>query len=74
MSSQQEISENIKDTSNHPWNQHYPEDYEVVRNLYDIFTFGNELYMYTSYDTCIMCERLKILLTHSLMSSQINTV
>ena len=47
--------------------QHYPDDYvqalsiktdyEVVRKLYDIFTYGDELYMYTRYD--IMDEEIQ---------------
>ena len=60
MSSQQMnemINEYIKDRRNDFWFQHYPEDYEVVRKLYDIFTCGDELYMYTRYD--IMCEEIQ---------------
>ena len=60
MSSQQMnemINNYIKHTRNDFWFQHYPEDYEVVRKLYDIFTCGDELYMYTRYD--IMCEEIE---------------
>ena len=46
MSSHQEIREYIKHRRNDLWYQHYPEDYEVVRKLYDIFTCGNELFEY----------------------------
>ena len=70
MSSQQMnemINNYIKHTRNDLWFQHYPKDYaqalsgktdyEVVRKLYDIFTCGDELYMYTRYD--IMCEEIQ---------------
>ena len=61
MSSQQQMNEMINDyiklTRNDFWFQHYPEDYEVVRKLYDIFTCGDKLYMYTRYD--IMCEEIQ---------------
>ena len=30
--------------------QHFPEDYKVVRKLYDIFTRGDEMFEYTCYD------------------------
>lgn len=35
-SAQQEIKAYIKDTLHDPYYQHYPEDYAVVRKLYDI--------------------------------------
>ena len=60
MSSQQMnemINEYIKGRRNDFWFQHYPEDYEVVRKLYDIFTCGDELFEYTRYD--IMCEEIE---------------
>ena len=56
-SQQQEIREYIKHRRNDLWYQHYPEDYEVVRKLYDIFTRGDELFEYTRYD--IMCEEIE---------------
>ena len=60
MSSQQMnemINEYIKDRRNDFWFQNYPEDYDVVRKLYDIFTCGDELFEYTRYD--IMCEEIE---------------
>ena len=51
------INNYIKQTRNDLWFQHYPKDYEVVRKLYDIFTCGDELFMYTRYD--IMCEEIQ---------------
>ena len=51
------INNYIKHTRNDLWFQHYPKDYEVVRKLYDIFTCGDELFMYTRYD--IMCEEIQ---------------
>ena len=60
MSSQQMnemINEYIKGRRNDFWFQHYPEDYDVVRKLYDIFTCGDELFEYTRYD--IMCEEIE---------------
>ena len=57
MSSQQESNKYIKHRRNDLWYQYYPEGYEVVRKLYDIFTCGDELYMYTRYD--IMCEGIQ---------------
>lgn len=40
-----EIQEDIIHTFNDPYHAHYPEDYKVVRTLYDIFTCGDEQYM-----------------------------
>ena len=51
------INNYIKHTRNDLWFQHYPEDYEVVRKLYDIFTCGDELFEYTCYDK--MCEGIQ---------------
>ena len=51
------INNYIKHTRNDLWFQHYPKDYEIVRKLYDIFTCGDELFMYTRYD--IMCEEIQ---------------
>ncbi len=45
-----EITEYIEHRANDPWYQNYPEDYKVVRKLYDIFTCGDELYIYPRYD------------------------
>ena len=56
-SQQQEINEYIKHRRNDLWYQHYPEDYEVVRKWYDIFSCGDELFEYTRYD--IMCEEIE---------------
>ena len=36
--------------------QHFPEDYKVVRKMYDIFTRGDELFEYVCYDK--MCEEI----------------
>ena len=47
----------IKLRENDYWFKHHPEDYEVVRKLYDILTCGNELHQYTRYD--IMCEDIR---------------
>ena len=38
------------------WFINNPKHYEVVRQLYDIFTRGDELYQYTRYD--IMCGEI----------------
>ena len=57
MSSQHLMKEYIKHRKTDPRYQHYPEDYEVVRKLYDIFTFGDELYMHYRYD--IMYEEIE---------------
>ena len=54
-STQQEIKEYIKDTLNDPYYQHYPEDYAVVRKLYDIFTCRDPLYMYICMFDMILC-------------------
>ena len=71
MSSQQQqlINEYIKDASKDPWNQHYPEDDEFAPKLYDIFTFGDELYMYTRFD--IMCEEIRNFIDSLMISKKI---
>ena len=58
MSSQQKMNEIMKDMikeyiksrAKDYCYQHFPEDYKVVRKLYDIFTRGDELFEYTRYD------------------------
>ena len=58
MSSQQQMNEIMKDMikqyiksrAKDYCYQHFPEDYKVVRKLYDIFTRGDELFEYTRYD------------------------
>lgn len=58
MSSQQKMNEimkemikqYIKSRAKDYCYQHFPEDYKVVRKLYDIFTRGDELFEYTRYD------------------------
>ena len=44
------IKEYIKSRAKDYCYQHFPEDYKVVRKLYDIFTRGDELFEYTRYD------------------------
>ena len=56
-SSHQKMNEHIKDALNDPLYQLYPEDYEVRCELYDIFRYGDEEYMYTRYD--IMCKEIE---------------
>ena len=58
MSSQQKMNEIMKDMikeyiksrAKDYCYQHFPEDYKVVRKLYDIFTRGDELFEYTRYN------------------------
>ena len=52
-----EMKEYIKHTSQGYWYQNYPEDYEVVRKLYDIFICGDKQYNYARYD--IMCKEIE---------------
>ena len=44
------IKQYIKSRAKDYCYQHFPEDYKVVRKLYDIFTRGDELFEYTRYD------------------------
>lgn len=69
MFSQHLMKEYIKRRTTDPRYQHYPEDYEVVRDLYDIFTFGDELYMYTRFD--IMCEEIRNFIDSLMISKKI---
>ena len=57
MSSQQEIREYIKHRRTDPWYQHYPENYEIVRKLYDIYSQMEMNFMYARYD--IMCDEIQ---------------
>ena len=51
------MKEYIKHRRHNLWFQHYPEDQEIMRKVYDIFACGDELYLYTrSY---IMCEEIQ---------------
>lgn len=49
-----------KDTLDDRYYQHYPEDAAVVRELYDIFTCVDELYVYTQYE--IICDEIRKLI------------
>ena len=42
-----ELTEYINHRRIDYWYQHFPEDYKVVRKLYDIFTCGDELLICT---------------------------
>lgn len=46
-----EMKEYINHTLNDPYYTNYPEDYNVVGKLYDIFTCRDEQYMHTRYHT-----------------------